>query len=188
VLDPLGMKDTCFWITAEKAARYAHTYMLNEEKGKLEETSIFWFYGTEPGDQGRPPLGGAGLFTTAEDLARFYQMTMNKGMAGGKRFLKAETVAEMTKIQIGTLSAGGGLAWGYGFCVIADVKGMEADEMLSTGSYGHVGAFGTNAWVDPERGVLYVILFERNGLENIYNSPMRIEFQRLAAKGVGERK
>ncbi len=129
-------------------------------------------------------MGGAGIFSTAEDLARFYQMTMNDGAFGGKQVLKPETLAQMTKNQIGNLSAGGGLAWGYGFCVIADNKGMEADKMLAPGSYGHVGAFGTNSWVDPRRGVVYIILFERDGLENIYDSPMRIRFQTLAARAL----
>jgi CubicO group peptidase (beta-lactamase class C family) len=51
-----------------------------------------------------PPLGGAGLFSTAEDIARFYQMMLNKGNLHGKRILKPETVAEMTRKQTGELN------------------------------------------------------------------------------------
>ena len=85
MFDPLGMKDTSFWITAQKYPRMAHTYQWVPAESRLRETTISYLYGTEVTDRQRPPLGGAGLFSTAEDMARFYQMMLNKGRASGRR-------------------------------------------------------------------------------------------------------
>ncbi len=81
VLDPLGMKDTSFWIAPDKESRWAHPYRWNAQANKLEETTISYLYGTAVTDRERPPLGGAGLFSTAEDIARFYQMMLNHATA-----------------------------------------------------------------------------------------------------------
>lgn len=105
ILDPLGMKDTSFWIAPERASRWAHSYRWNAQSGKLDETTIPYLYNTPVTDRARPPLGGAGLFSTAEDIARFYQMMLNKGTLNGKRILKAATAAEMTRNQIASLAA-----------------------------------------------------------------------------------
>src|ERR1022692_723175 len=103
VLLPLGMKNTSFRIAPEKESRWAHSYRWNAQAGKLEETTIPYLYGTAVTDRERPPLGGAGLFSTAEDVTRFYQMMLHQGVLNGKRILKPETVAEMTRRQTGAL-------------------------------------------------------------------------------------
>lgn len=115
VLDPLGMKDTSFWIAPEKESRWAHSYRWNPQAGRLEETAIPYLYKTAVTDRERPPLGGAGIFSTAEDIARFYRMTIDKGALDGKRILKPETVAEMTRKQTGALSARPGMPGGWDF-------------------------------------------------------------------------
>ena len=184
LFDPLGMKNTSFWIAPENMSRYAHTYILNAQTNKLVDTPITYLYGTEVSDKQRPPLGGAGLFSTAEDVAKFYQMALNNGTFAGKQILKAQTLATMTKNQIGTLTARAGMPWGYGYCVVADPTAMEANVMLAPNSFGHGGAFGTNSWADPKRGVVYVLMLERDKMGNPDNSPMHIAFQDLAAKAL----
>jgi CubicO group peptidase (beta-lactamase class C family) len=143
VLDPLGMKDTSFWIAPEKESRWAHPYRWNAPAAKLEETTISYLYKTAVTDRQRPPLGGAGLFSTAEDVARFYQMMLNQGALNGKRIFKPETVAEMTRKQTGALDARPGMPWGLGFCVVEDPAKMAANSVLSPNSFGHGGAFST---------------------------------------------
>jgi CubicO group peptidase (beta-lactamase class C family) len=193
LFDPLHMTNTSFWIAPDNAARYAHTYILNAQTNKLVDTPITYLYGTEVTDKQRPPLGGAGLFSTAEDVAKFYQMTLNGGRAPdspnrpGIPILKPETLAAMTQNQIGTLTARPGMPWGYGFCVVADPTAMEANNMLTPNSYGHGGAFGTNSWVDPKRGVVYVLMLERDKMGNPDNSPMHIAFQDMAAKDLDKK-
>jgi CubicO group peptidase (beta-lactamase class C family) len=186
VLDPLGMKDTSFWITPAKESRWAHPYRWNAAASKLEETKISYLYNTAVTDRERPPLGGAGLFSTAEDMARFYQMMLNQGALNGRRILKPETVAEMTRKQTGDLTARPGMPWGLGFCVVEDPTKMAANAPLSPNSFGHGGAFSTQSWADPAKNLIWIVMFERDGKGNPDNSDVRIAFQEAAAKGLGE--
>jgi CubicO group peptidase (beta-lactamase class C family) len=181
LLDPLGMKNTTWWISAEQEQRRAHCYVLNPQTKKLEETTIHYMYGGAVTDRTRPPLGGAGLFSTAEDLAKFYQMMLNGGKFGDRQILRPETIAEMTRKQTGELRARPGMPWGLGFCVIEDPTQLEANATLSSGTFGHGGAFGTQSWADPKRGLVYVFLIQRDKIpNNPDNSPMRRAFQEAA--------
>ena len=180
VLDPLGMKDTSFWIAPEKESRWAHPYRWNAQANKLEETTISYLYRTAVTDRERPPLGGAGLFSTAEDIARFYQMMLNHGALNGKPILKPETVAEMTRKQTGDLTARPGMPWGLGFCVVEDPTKMAANSVLSPNSFGHGGAFSTQSWADPAKDLIWIVMFERDGKGNPDNSDVRIAFQDAA--------
>jgi CubicO group peptidase (beta-lactamase class C family) len=184
IFDPLGMKNTSFWIEPKDVDRYADTYIL-DSSNKLVHTVIPYLYGTLPTDHKRPPLGGAGLFSTAEDIAKFYQMVLSGGTVNGKQILKKETLAEMLRKQTDDLRARPGMPWGLGFCIVEDPTQMEANNMLSPGSYGHGGAFGTNSWVDPKRGVIYVMMLERDKMGNPDNSPMHIAFQKAAVAALG---
>ncbi len=184
ILDPLGMKDTGFWIAPERLPRWAHSYRWNAQAKELEETTISYLYNTPVTDRGRPPLGGAGLFSTAGDIARFYQMMLNRGALNGKRVLKPETVAEMTRKQTGALDARPGMPWGLGFCIVEDPSKMAANSVLSPNSFGHGGAFSTQSWADPTRNLIRIVMFERDGKGNPDNSDVRIAFQDAAARGL----
>ena len=186
VLDPLGMKDTSFWIAPEKQPRYARSYRWNAQAGKLEQTTIPYLYKTAVTDRDRPPLGGAGLFSTAEDVARFYQMMLGGGSLNGKRILKSATVAEMTSKQTGDLTTRPGMPWGLGFCVVEDPAKMAANSVLSAASFGHGGAFSTQSWADPARNLIWIVMFQRDGKGNPDNSDVRIAFQEAAVKGLGQ--
>ena len=178
LLDPLGMTHTSFWLTPEQQKRLATSYVISAQTGRLEATAIAYMYHGEITDAARPALGGAGLFSTAEDVAKFYQMMLNQGTAGGQRVLKPETIAEMTRKQTGELKARPGMPWGLGFCVIEDPKQMEANATLSPGTFGHGGAFGTQSWADPTRGLVYVFMIQRDKIpNNPDNSPMRRAYQ-----------
>jgi hypothetical protein len=86
----------------------------------------------------------------------------------------------MTKVQTGDLTAGftPGMGWGLGWGVVDDPDGITG--MLSVGSYGHGGAYGTQAWIDPEKDLFLVLLIQRVGLSNSDASPMRQGFQEVA--------
>jgi CubicO group peptidase (beta-lactamase class C family) len=182
LFDPLGMKDTTFWISPAQQERLAQSYLRNAESGKLEPTKIAYMYGGAVTDAERPALGGAGLFSTAEDVAKFYQMMLNHGATRGRQILKPETVAEMTRKQTGDLRARAGMPWGLGFCVIEDPTQVEANATLSPGTFGHGGAFGTSSWADPTRGIIYVFMISRDKLQpNPDNSLMRRAYQEAVA-------
>jgi CubicO group peptidase (beta-lactamase class C family) len=178
LLDPLGMTQTTFWPSADEAPRFAHQYIRNDRTGRLEDTPIHYLYGGAVTDRERPALGGAGLFSTAEDVTKFYQMMLNDGVWQGRRLLQSATLAAMTHKQTGDIKARPGMPWGFGFCVIEDPSQMEANNHLSPGTFGHGGAFGTQSWADPATGLVYVFMIQRDKMKlNPDNSPMRRAYQ-----------
>ena len=112
-------------------------------------------------------------------------MILNQGSLNGKRILKPETVAEMTRKQTGVLTARPGMPWGLGFCVVEDPAQMPANSILSPGSFGHGGAFSTQSWADSVRNLIWILMFQRDGKGNPDNSDVRIAFQEAAVKGLG---
>lgn len=189
VFDPLAMKNTTWWISPEQEQKRAHCYLLNPQSKKLEEATISYMYGGAVTDRARPPLGGAGLFSTAEDVVKFYQMLLNAGKTpDGQVLLKPETIAEMTRKQTGELKARPGMPWGLGFCVIEDPTQLEANRTLSPGTFGHGGAFGTQSWADPKRGLVYVFMIQRDKIpNNPDNSPMRRAYQEAVEAALAPR-
>jgi CubicO group peptidase (beta-lactamase class C family) len=89
-------------------------------------------------------------------------------------------VRTMTQNQTGNLKAGftEGMGWGLGWGVVR--KPIGVTEMLSPGTYGHGGAFGTQAWIDPHKDLFVVLLIQRTGLLNSDATDMRKELQRIA--------
>jgi CubicO group peptidase (beta-lactamase class C family) len=114
-------------------------------------------------------------------MARFYQMMLNKGVVNGRRILKSETVAELTRKQTGNLRARPGMPWAIGFSIVEDPTAMEANQILSPGSFGHGGAYSTQSWADPVKNLIWIVMFERTGKGNPDNSDIRIAFQEAAA-------
>jgi len=182
LFDPLEMTETTFWLSPAQEQRFAHNYR-PDASGRLAETPIHYLYGGTVTDRARPPLGGAGLFSTAEDLAKFYQMMLRAGAApDGRRILRPETVAELTRKQTGDLKARPGMPWGLGFCVIEDPSAMEANRHFTPGTFGHGGAHATQSWADPATGLVHVFMIQRAGLRgNPDNSPMRQAYQDAVA-------
>ncbi len=186
LFDPLGMKDTTFWISPSQKKRFVQPIIL--KSGKLQPTPIDYMYGGAVTDHERPPLGGAGLFSTAEDVTKFYQMMLNHGAANGRQILKPETVAEMTRKQTGDLKARAGMPWGLGFCVVEDPTQMASNATLSPGTFGHGGAFGTQSWADPTRGIIYVLMISRDKLQPTPDdSAMRRAYQQAVAGALDEK-
>jgi len=64
--------------------------------------------------------------------------------------------------------------------VVAQPKG--ATEMLSPGTFGHGGAFGTQGWIDPKQGAYFILMIQRTGIPNGDASEFRKEFQRLTVE------
>jgi CubicO group peptidase (beta-lactamase class C family) len=87
----------------------------------------------------------------------------------------------MTRKQTGDLIARPGMPWGLGFCIVEDPPKMAANSVLSPGSFGHGGAFSTASWADPNKNLIWVLMFQRDGKGNPDNSDVRIAFQEAAA-------
>jgi len=178
LFEPLGMKDTTFYPTKAQIARLAKSY--KAEDGKLEEADIFILEGHDPAAHDRYPAANGGLFSTAGDYGRFCRMLLNLGTLGGKRYLKPESVKLMSTIQTGELKTGftEGNGWGLGCCVVRNPQGVTA--VLSPGTFGHGGAYGTQAWIDPARQAIYVLMVQRSNFPNSDASEVRAAFQNVA--------
>src|SRR5262249_28975243 len=129
----------------------------------------------------RYPIPAGGLYSTGADLARLYQMMLGNGALDKTRILSEAGVAAMCKVQTADMIAGftPGMGYGFGWAVVKTPMGVT--EMLSPGSYGHGGAFGTQAWIDPHKDLFVILLIQRVGLPNSDGSKMRHDFQALAA-------
>ncbi len=102
LFQPLGMKDTTFWPTAEQVKRLAKSYKPNAAKDGLEETDIGGLSYPLP-DRRRWPSPAGGLFSTALDLSLFCRMVANGGVYAGQRYVSEAAVREMTSTQTGHL-------------------------------------------------------------------------------------
>ena len=183
MFDPLGMKDTAFYLSSEQLARLARTY--RRTAATLEEAPISFLNGHQPTDHDRFPAPNGGLFSTASDYARFCRMILKQGALDGERYLKPESVKLMTSIQTGDLKTGftEGNGWGLGWCVVRQPQGITA--MLSAGTFGHGGAYGTQAWIDPVKQGIYLLMVQRSDFPNSDDSSVRRAFQAPAASALG---
>jgi CubicO group peptidase (beta-lactamase class C family) len=177
---PLGMKDTTFYLTEEQLPRLARSYR-RTDRGDLEATEISFLHGKSPMSRDRFPAPNGGLFSTASDYARFCRMILHGGELDGKRYLRPQTVELMTMIQTDGLQTGftPGNGWGLGWCVVRKPQGITA--MLSPGSFGHGGAYGTQAWIDPGKKLIYILMVQRANFPNSDASDVRRGFQEAAS-------
>lgn len=169
---PLGMKDTRFYPSRATAAR--EVPVLDRREGRLVAAASP-VVGSGVG--ARYPIPAGGLLSTAPDLARLYRAMLGDGEADGVRILTPESVRAMTTLQTGALATGfvPGMGWGLGFAVVRQPQGVTA--MLSRGSYGHGGAFGTQGWLDPTRDRFAILMIARAGLPNGDASDLRKDLQ-----------
>jgi CubicO group peptidase (beta-lactamase class C family) len=184
VFTPLKMVDTTFYLSEQQAQRLARSYR-RTEAGELEPAQVSVLHGKSATSTDRLPLANGGLFSTAGDYTRFCQMLLSGGTLDGERVLKAESVATLSAVHSGELKTGftPGNAWGIGCCIVREPQGVT--EVLSPGSFGHGGAYGTQAWIDPARKRIYVLMVQRANFSNSDASPVRAAFQK-AAQGDGQ--
>lgn len=117
-------------------------------RGQVHDPTAHRMYGV---------AGHAGLFSTADDLARYCQMLLNGGTLNGKRVMSAQTVARMTApIVVSESGDTRGLGWD-----INTSFSSNRGELFPLGSFGHTGFTGTGVWIDPVSQTFYVFLSNR---------------------------
>jgi CubicO group peptidase (beta-lactamase class C family) len=155
ILDPLGMQDSFFYPPESKKARIAMIYQ--HEDGKL----VLSKGRAQAGDPARYRAGARypgpelGLYSTASDLFRFYQMLANGGTFDGRRYLSAQAVEAMKQDRTPDRS-------GYGLTLSVMNDPARLFDLVSPGTFGHSGAFGTGGWVDPRNELVIVFLPQMN--------------------------
>ena len=180
IFRPLKMADTTFHPTPEQRKRVAQLYRPGAEKKSLAAAS-HWL--REDWDQ-RAPNPSGGLLSTAADMACFYQMILAGGQWNGAQIVSKAAIEQMTRIQTGDLETGftPGNGWGLGWCVVREPQGVT--KMLSPGTYGHGGAFGTQGWVDPQRAMIFVLMIQRTDFGNSDGSEIRGALQQVAVQAI----
>ncbi|MBS1797319.1 MAG: DUF1343 domain-containing protein [Acidobacteria bacterium] len=207
VFQPLGMKDSdfisCFkpdssssknencFLVDRPLTRYAPTENVKGQESYLGAT----FEGDEKDgnrilrgwvhDPTASRMGGvaghAGLFSTADDLARFCQMLLNGGTLDGKRILSALTIARMTApVVVSEDGATRGLGWDMNTSFSSN-----RGELFPLGSFGHTGFTGTGLWIDRVSQTFVVFMSNRvhpDGKGDV--GPLRARVATVAASAV----
>lgn len=160
IFEPLGMKDTYFYLPKEKYNRLVMLYTddagSQRVKAMPERIGINGEFSRDyPATEGTYFSGGGGLSSTIYDYALFLQMLLNGGEYNGKRLLSRNAVRMMTMNQIGDISRGAN-KFGLGFGITTE----KGSALLPTqeGTFEWGGMFATTYWVDPKEkliGLLY---------------------------------
>jgi CubicO group peptidase (beta-lactamase class C family) len=159
ILDPLGMKDTSFYVTDKaKQALVAEPFPNDRTIGKDAEMN-------DPRVPRKWESGGGGMVSTITDYARFTQMLLNGGALDGKRYLSPKTIAFMGANHIGPAASivpgpyylpGPGFGFGLGFAVRTEVGVAPVEGSL--GEMNWSGAGGTTFWIDPKEDMFVVFM------------------------------
>jgi len=172
IFEPLGMKDTGFWVEKSKADRVTKMFTYGPDKRIMTAPT--------QGDPTSKPAflsGSGGLLSTTGDYFRFAQMMLNGGQANGKRLLKASTVELMrtnvleegVKVDLYGPSQEG-IGFGLDFAIVMDPAKAATPEGKNSFYWG--GAFGTWFWIDPTNDVIVVGMIQNlNGSIPTGDSP-----------------
>ncbi|GIU73965.1 MAG: serine hydrolase [Bryobacteraceae bacterium] len=182
IFQPLGMTDTHVFLPVSKRARLAPVFASRD--GKLVRAGADILGGDPLKFREGAKYSGPehSLYSTAWDLAQFYQMMLNHGEWNGRRLLAPSSVAAMTEVHTGNLTAGHNPGTGFGLTweVTKDPTGTLTGQ--SIGTFGHGGAFGTYGWVDPQKQLVGVFLVQTTSPPQ----PMRDAFITMANAAVRE--
>ena len=172
---PLGMKDTFLFPPADKMARIAPVYQARAGKLEKAPATILGGDSTAFRKGAKYPAPEFGAYSTAADLAAFYEMTRAGGMYNGKRLLSKTSVDMMTALHTGDISPSGhepGVGYGLAWTVVKDP--IATLNFLSLGTFGHGGAFGTNGWVDRKKEIVGVYLVQGGTTQPARNALMQM--------------
>ncbi|MBZ5516715.1 MAG: beta-lactamase family protein [Acidobacteriia bacterium] len=185
IFKPLGMKDTYFYLPADKVARLATVYTYYPEKGLqpiLDKQVVEEGGGSFSADYPyRGPrtffAGGAGLSSTVEDYYRFCQMMLNGGELNGARLLSRKSVELMSQNHVEGKREGGG--YGLGFGVTSEPRYLT--ELGSVGSYYWGGFFYTSFVIDPKEDLIAIFMAQLHptGGLNLDSKAIDLAYQAL---------
>lgn len=172
LLDPLGMKDTSFYVT--DAARQARLAEPLADDRVIGAGAVMG----NPRVAMKFESGGGGLVSTAHDYARFLQMLLNGGTLDGKRYLSPKTIEYMTADHMGTAVVPGplylpGPGYGFGLGFAVRKANGEAAYTSPAGEYYWGGAGGTYFWVDPKTNLFVVFMMQSPKQRTLYRSVLR---------------
>jgi uncharacterized protein YbbC (DUF1343 family) len=176
IWQPLGMKETMFQPPASLRPRIAPTERLNGGaplRGVVHDPTARFMGGV---------AGHAGMFSTADDLARYCQMLLNGGELNNVRIASPLTVAKFIEPQTPPDQE---VLRGLGWDIDSPNSGNRGD-LFPIGSFGHTGFTGTSIWIDPSTKTYVVLL--ANSVHPVSKgpiTPLRGEIATIVAASVG---
>ncbi|HXY00615.1 MAG TPA: serine hydrolase domain-containing protein [Candidatus Limnocylindrales bacterium] len=187
IFKPLGMKDTGFFVPADKRSRFVTLYRSNEKGELVVENGFGGDYSTQP----TMPSGGGGLVSTAEDYFRFAMMLANGGELNGVRILSPASVQLMSSNHLAPHLLTGEFAiglqvmrpgFGYGYDCAVEFDPAEANLPDGRGTFFWDGAAGTWFWIDPTNDIVFVGMIQRilgPGSPNVEYQSRAVVYQAL---------
>jgi len=171
IFDPLGMKDITFWPSEAQWTRVASVYNagtngLTKNANPNGMSSNVYF------------MGSGGLISTAEDYIPFGIMLANGGELNGKRILGKKTVEMMRSAHVPDTLPGRAAGEGYGLGVRVVTSHVRRGTMLSDGTFGWSGVYGTHFFVDPVEQTVGVLLVQTS------NQEVNRDFEDLVAQAI----
>jgi len=173
IFDPLGMKDISFWPSEQQWPRVASVYTrgangLQKNQNPNGMSSQVYF------------MGSGGLISTAEDYIPMGVMLSNGGQLNGKRLLSPKTVEMMRAVHVSDTLPGRQPGEGYGLSVRVVNDHAKRGTLLSDGSYGWSGVYGTHFFVDPKEQVVGVLLVQTS------NQEVNLDFENMVMQSIIE--
>ncbi len=176
IFEPLGMKDTDFFVPPHKLDRLATSYWVNDKTGALSR-----YDGVDDSRWAKPPAfedGAAGLVSTIDDYFAFARMLLNHGKHGNERILSRASVGLMTTDQLTAAQKaaspfGDGWdnrGWGFGVGIVTGRDGLA----MTPGAYGWDGGYGTAWQNDPTEDVIVLLMAQRAQFPAL--SPVYLDF------------
>lgn len=161
LFEPLGMKDTGFYLPTEKAPRLVPVQ--KPEGGKWVRFPVT-FYDPDYPIKGAKSFfsGGGGLCSTARDYAAFLQMHLNGGELNGVRILSRTTIAMMRSQQVPTELFGADTVFSLAFSVVTE-RGERKGGIGSAGTFDWGGYFNTQYFADPKEGLIGILMKQTQG-------------------------
>lgn len=185
MLSPLGMDDTAFIMRPDMRERLAPIHARTPQ-GLVPLELQF----PQPAEF---DMGGGGLYGTVGDYLKFIRMILNNGKAGNKQILKPETVAAMSRNQIGDIDITNFVSadptysndlplppdnphkWGLGFLI--NPKPLLTGR--PGGSLMWAGLANSYYWIDPQNGIGGVTLTQILPFADIKSLPLFVAFEQL---------
>ena len=160
IFEPLGMKDTAFYVPPEKLSRFSEVHTGGGASLAIDSKRV------PPTFVPTGASGGGGLFSTAADYARFCEMLLEGGQFNGVRLLAPRTVEMMRTNHVNpealkTMAPGTG--WGMDVQVVTDAA--AAGDSVSDGTFTWFGIAGTWFWIDPKADLAFVGMVGHQSLQ-----------------------
>ena len=171
IFEPLGMKDITFWPTEAQWPRVASVYTrgangLQKNQNPNGMSSNVYF------------MGSGGLISTAEDYIPLGAMLANGGELQGKRLLSRKTVEMLREAHVLDTLPGRAAGEGYGLSVRVVTNHAARGTMLSDGTFGWSGAYGTHFFVDPKEQLVGVLMVQTS------NQEVNRDFEDMVAQAI----